>query len=116
MAEGRRCYCGTAHASNALHSWEAPSCGWCIDCACCVLHGALCIASRTRRTHQGVQVVLTEGHELIENMKEDNQKLIGILRLKDSEKKALLAQMQEQAPSTHHHNACARAHLAGQTR
>ena len=60
--------------------------------------------------------MLTEGHELIENMKEDNQKLIGILRLKDSEKKALLAQMQEQAPSTHHHNACARAHLAGQTR
>ena len=50
--------------------------------------------------------MLTEGHELIENMKEDNQKLIGILRLKDSEKKALLAQMQEQAPSsppTHHH-------------
>jgi hypothetical protein len=81
-----------------------------------VLHGALCVAARTRRTHQGVQVVLTEGHELIENMKEDNQKLIGILRLKDSEKKALLAQMQEQAPSTHHHNACARAHLAGQTR
>ena len=44
--------------------------------------------------------MLTEGHELIENMKEDNQKLIGILRLKDSEKKALLAQMQEQAHSS----------------
>jgi hypothetical protein len=45
------------------------------------------------------QVVLTEGHELIENMKEDNQKLIGILRLKDNEKKALVSQMLEQAPA-----------------